>query len=414
MNNSIKKNLCYQTIYNVLTTILPLITAPYLARHLGVTSQGIFSYTDSIVNYFVLFAMLGIVNHGTKNIAQFKENKKICNEKFSAIFTIQFFSSLFALLLYIIFLLFIANDNVNISSIQMIAIISCFFDINWLFLGFEDFKFVVIRNIIFKILTVLLIVLFVKNPSDLWIYALIMVLNVLLSNITLWFKVKKYVKFSLPSKKNILKEIKPIFVLFIPLLALSIYHIMDKTMLGLLSDYDNVGFYYNADKVINIPIGIISGISTVLFPRSVVVLNKSEKDFQKLLVKGLEYTIVVAVALSFGIAAISNEFTPFFFGVGFEPCINLIIVLSPVMIIKSVSTIMRYQYLIPLNKERVFIYSVIGGAVGNLLFNILLIPKMGGMGAVIGTLIAEFIACVIQIFLVRKEIRFLLQIVKIT
>jgi O-antigen/teichoic acid export membrane protein len=258
--------------------------------------------------------MLGIVNYGTKNIAQYKDNKEICSEKFSIIYTIQFIASMISLFLYIIYLLFFVKENFSISAIQIIAIISCFLDINWLFFGFEDFKFVVIRNIAFRLLSVVLILTLVKVPSDLWIYTLIMTMSVLLSNFTMWFKFRKYIKFNFQTRYKFFKEIKPIILLFIPLLALSIYHIMDKTMLGMLSDYDNVGFYYNADKVINIPIGIITGISTVLFPRSVVTLKKSRKEFQKLLTKGLEGTIIVAIAISFGIAAISKEFTPIFFG----------------------------------------------------------------------------------------------------
>ena len=412
MTNNIKKNIGYQTVYNILITILPLITAPYLARHLGVTSQGIYSYTNSIVNYFVLFAMLGISSHGTKCIAKSKENKELLSEKFFSIYFIQLFSSLTLLLLYMLYLIFIVKDNVYISIIQTIAIISCIFDINWLFLGCEDFKFVIIRNIIFRLSSVVLILLFVKTSNDLWIYTLIITMSTLLSNITLWLKFKTLIKFKRPSKDKIISEIKPIIVLFIPLLARSVYHIMDKTMLGLLSDYKNVGFYYNADKVINIPIGIISGISTVLFPRSIIALNDSKIEFQKLLIKGLDGTMMVATALSFGIAAIANEFTPIFFGNGFEPCIYLIIVLSPVMIIKSISTIIRYQYLIPLNKENVFIYSVIGGALSNLLLNLLLIPKIGALGAAIGTLLAELIACVIQFILIKNEAKYLIKNLK--
>lgn len=404
---SVKKNIGYQTLYHVLVTILPLITAPYLARTLGVTKQGIYSYTASIVNYFTLFAMLGIANHGTRCIALYKDKKESLNKKFSSIFFIQFISSFVTLVFYFLYLFFICSENIDISIIQIISIFSCFFDINWLFLGLEDFKFVVVRNSVIRILVVIFIVIFVNKPDDLWIYTFLMVGSTFLSNIVLWFKYSKYVRFVLPSKNDIIKELKPIFILFIPLLAMSVYHIMDKTMLGLFSDYDNVGFYYNADKVINIPIGIVTGISSVLFPRSVIYLKKSKTAFESFFKKGLEGTIVVSIALSFGIASISNEFTPIFFGKGFEKCIMLIIVLSPVMIIKSISSIMRFQYLIPKKKEKYFIYSVLLGAIVNFIANYFLISKYGAFGAVIGTLIAEIAACLIQLFFINKEFKIL-------
>lgn len=402
--SSIKKNLSYQTIYHVILTILPLITAPYLARTLGVTKQGIFSYTNSIVSYFTLFAMLGIANHGTRCIAQHKDEYDKRSNKFSSIFTVQLLSSGVAMIVYLFYLVVLCKENQDISLIQTISIIACFLDINWLFLGMEDFKFVVIRNTIIRIIIVFLIMILVKKPSDLWIYALLMSGAPLISNCILWMKYHTYIHFTKPKITEIKEEIKPILILFIPLLAMSFYHIMDKTMLGILSTYEEVGYYYNADKVINIPIGIITGISAVLFPRSVIYLQKSKEVFIDFFKKGLEGIIVVSVALSFGIASISNEFTPFFFGSNYSPCIILIIVLSPVMIVKAVSSIVRYQYLIPKKKEKYFIYSVFSGAIVNFIVNLLLIPKYGSMGAVIGTLAAETISCLMQFIFIKKDL----------
>lgn len=403
--SSIKKNLAYQTAYQILTTILPLITAPYLARTLGATQQGIYSYTNSIVCFFTLFAMLGITSHGVRRIAKSKDDIEERSKAFFSIFSIQIISCSLVIVSYLIYLLLICKENYLISGIQSIAIISCFIDINWLFLGMEDFKFVVIRNMIIKTISVILIIMFVKSDSDLWIYTLIMVSTTFISNMVLTTKFKKYIIFKFPTKNEIIKEIKPIFILFIPLLAMSFYHIMDKTMLGILSDYENVGYYYNADKVINIPIGIITGISTVLFPRGVALLNNESKEkFEELFKNGLEGTIATAVALSFGIASISQEFTPLFFGNGFETCINLIIVLSPVMVVKAISTIIRYQYLVPKQKEKIFIISVFMGAFVNFIANVVLIKRIGAMGAVLGTLIAETVACLIQVAFIRKEI----------
>ena len=210
------------------------------------------------------------------------------------------------------------------------------------------------------------------------------------------------------NKGDLTKHIKPVLVLFVPLLTLSVYHVMDKTMLGLLSTYENSGYYYNADKVINIPIGIIHGISTVMFPRMVsIIKTRSHDDYEALFSKGVEGIIFVSSAMAFGIAAISKEFTPLFFGAGFDPCIQLIIVLAPVMIIKSVSTAIRYQYLVPNKQEKYFMYYVFIGAVANLIANWILIPPYDALGAVIGMLIAEFVACWVQVFFVQREINFI-------
>lgn len=177
-------------------------------------------------------------------------------------------------------------------------------------------------------------------------------------------------------------------------------------MLGALSTYEQTGFYYNADKVINIPIGIITGVGTVMLPRTTGMIesgksNESDKMFNFT----VEMIVAVSAAMAFGIAAISNEFTPFFFGKGYDECVMLIIVLSPVLIIKAMSQTSRMQYLIPNHKEKIFIQAVFVGAVVNLIINWHLIPSMGAMGAVIGTLIAEFVTCLWQYVGMAKYIR---------
>lgn len=404
---SIKKNLGYQTLYQIVISTLPLITAPYLARILGATQQGIYSFTSSIVSYFTLFAMLGFSNHGTRAIAEAGNDEEKRSVDFTCIFILKLITSSIAVICYVFYLLAVPNENYTIAGIQILSIIACIFDINWLFFGLEKFKTTVTRNLIVYLSVFALTLTLVKKQEDLWIYTVLMSASVLLGNISLWFRMSRYVSFKKVHIEDLKKHIKPVLILFVPLLALSVYHVMDKTMLGLLSTYENSGYYFNADKVINIPIGIINGISTVMFPRMVsVIKTRSHDDYEALFSKCVEGIILVSSAMAFGIAAISKEFTPLFFGAGFDPCIQLIIVLAPVMIIKSVSTAIRYQYLVPNKQEKYFMYSVFIGAVANLIANWILIPLYGALGAVIGTLIAELVACLVQIFFVQREINF--------
>lgn len=412
-HSNLKKNIGYQTIYQILITALPLITAPYLARILGASQQGIYSFNNSIVSYFTLFAMLGISNHGTRCIADAGDNKEKRSFAFWNLYALQIVSSTIMCALYSVYLFFFCKENIEIATLFIMAVLACLFDVSWLFFGIEQFKITVTRNGIIRIIVVVLILLLVKSQKDLWIYTLLMNGSVLAGNIVLVFIAKKYIHYKTPHWKEIIKNLKPVLVLFIPLLAMTFYHVMDKTMLGLLSDYENSGFYYNADKVINIPIGIIAGISTVLFPRSVALLNdKTEDGFLDLFSNGVEGTLILSIAMASGIAAISCEFTPLFFGRGFDACVSLIILFSPVMVVKSLSTSIRYQYLVPKHLEQYFTYSVLFGAATNLVANFLLIPSMGAMGAVIGTLLAEIVACVVQIILIKNMINIFTPIIK--
>ena len=395
--SSIKKNLSLQTAYQILSACTPLITAPYLARRLGAEQLGVFSYTTSIVTYFVMFAMLGTINYGTRCIASAKGNRQNLNKVFSGIFWLQVISSLISTMAYVVYLLVFCRDNQLIALLQGIALLACFADINWLFFGVEEFQITVTRNIIIKIATVGLILLLVNKESDLWLYTVIMLGGTLLSNAILFFYLPRYVSFTRVSWKEIMEHLVPNLVLFVPLLAMSVYHTMDKTMLGKLSTYEQSGFYYNSDKIVQIPLLVINGIGTVMLPRmSALLTENKQKEADGLFLLTLEGVAVLGIAMACGIAAVAKEFIPFFFGAGYEPCIIITIVFTPLFLIKGWSIIIRTQYLIPMQMEKEFTKSVVGGAIVNLVFNFMLIPLYGALGAAVATVIAELIACILQ------------------
>lgn len=412
----LKNNLWYQTLFQVLNTCLPLITSPYLARVLGAEKQGVFSFTQSVVNYFTLFAMLGVVNYGTRAIAACKRDKASLSDLFWNIYSFQLVTSFTCLLFYILYLVFFSPEYLFISTIQGLYLIGSFLDANWLLFGLEKFKTTVTRNIVVRIVSVVAILTLVKAESDLWIYTLIMAGSPVLSNIIIWrfipneidVHASRYIEFD-----KVKRHIKPNLILFVPLFAMSVFHIMDKTMLGLLSTYEQVGYYYNADKIINIPIGIINGVGTVMLPRMTTLFAENrEEEIREYFSATIEGIVLCSSAMAFGISAIASEFTPLFFGEGFDSCILLIIVLSPVLVIKGLSQTARMQFLIPANKERIFIESVSIGAIVNLIVNYLLIPQMGAMGAVIGTVIAEGISCIWQFMKMNRHINAIHAIVR--
>ena len=130
---SIKKNFIYNFAYQVLVIILPLITTPYISRVIGPEGIGIQSYTYSIANYFVLFAILGISNHGNRSIAMVRDNDEKLNRTFSSIYLVQFIMSIIMIILYLLYSIFVVNDNRIIFIIQSIYIVSSLLDINWFF-----------------------------------------------------------------------------------------------------------------------------------------------------------------------------------------------------------------------------------------------------------------------------------------
>lgn len=400
--SNIRKNLSLQTAYQVLSVITPLITAPYLARRLGAAQLGIFSFTSSVAAYFVLVAMLGTVNYGTRSIASVKHDRAKRDEVFSSIFALQLAVSLLALIAYIVYLRFFCTSNRLIACLQGIALLSCLVDINWLFFGVEDFQITVTRSMVIKILSVVLILLVVNERSDLWKYTLIMLGGTFLSNAILFAYMPRHASFRKVTMAQITAHIRPNLILFVPLLAMTVYHTMDKTMLGMLSTYEQCGFYYNSDKVVQIPLLVINGVGTVMLPRmSTLLAEGKQTEADGLFMTTMEGVAAVSLALACGIAAVANEFIPIFFGAGYDACILITIVFSPILLVKGFSGIARTQYLIPMKMEKEFTKSVVGGAAVNLILNLLLIPRHGALGAAVATVIAELAACVLQFFSLR-------------
>ena len=219
--SKLAKNFIYNIIYQVLILILPLISAPYISRILGAEGIGTYSYTYSIVSYFVMFAMLGINNYGNRLIAQTRDDKEKLSINFWSLYILEFIITAIVLIAYIIFITFIIKEDKLMYILQFGYILSSFFDINWFFFGIEEFKITVTRNTIIKILSFVLLFIFVKTKSDIYIYTIILVISNFISNIVLWPFIFKRIKKVKISFKDIFKHLKPCIILFIPVIAVS-------------------------------------------------------------------------------------------------------------------------------------------------------------------------------------------------
>lgn len=405
---SLKKNFIYQTGYQVLATALPLITTPYINRVLGAEQLGTYTYAANIANYFTIFAMLGFNNYGSKMIATTKHNENELARTFSSIRKLQCLMATVVVAIYLLFVSLCIPENKPLYFIESLWIINCFIDINWFFWGMEKVKLTVTRNLIIKLITLLGIFIFVKTRKDILIYAFILVIGTILSDVYLVSQVKKYVKGTRTTFYEMIIHIKPCIALFIPVVAMSIYQQMDKTMLGLLSTYEQVGYYSSVDKIVNIPLGVITGLGTVSLPRIVSLISENKiMEYKKVVQKSISLVMFMCSAIAFGILAVSQEFVPLFFGKEFLPCVSLVSFLAFVIFFKAISTVLVNQILIPNDNEKYYIISVFIGAFINLILNYSLIRKFDAVGAVYATLVSELIVCFVQIFVCFKYLNVL-------
>lgn len=402
-NVSIKENFIYTICYEILVIILPILTSPYVSRVLGAESIGIYSYTFSISNYFVMFSMLGLVNYGNRVIAQNRDDRLKLSEKFWNLYTIHALVSVLVLVCYVAYYFMTENAERIYILVQGLYIVATFFNIDWFFFGIEEFKITVTRNFVVKIVTASCIFIFVKEREDLLLYILILALGNLGGNLSVWGYLKKYILVVKPSVKEMRVHIKPLFVLFIPTISISIYKVMDKIMLGYMCDKVQVGFYENSEKMISIPMTVITAFGNVMKPRITYMRNKGFREkAEEYTEASMKYIMMLAYALAFGIISIGDIFAPVFWGEEFKVCGELISLLAVCIPFLSFANVIRTQYLLPESKDSLYNITLIFGAISNLVANSLCIPIWGAKGAAYGTIIAEAVVCLMQVYFTRE------------
>lgn len=273
--SSITKNYIYNLAYQILLIITPIITTPYLSRILGSEKLGVYGYTNSIVSCFILFGGLGITLYAQREIAFVQEDKEKRSTIFWEIIILKFITVITSIIIYY-FTCLLNNEYKYFYLIYLIEIIANLIDISWLFQGLEQFKKTISKNTLVRILATISIIVFVKKPEDLYKYILIQAISVLIGNLSLWINLYKYV--DKIKKINIKRHIKPVILLFIPQIALQIYMVLDKTMIGwIVTDKSEVGFYEQAQKIIRLIIAIMTSLSTVMVPRISNMYAKNDK-----------------------------------------------------------------------------------------------------------------------------------------
>ena len=408
---NLSKNLIYNIIYQVLLYIIPFILTPYLSRTLGVTQIGEYSYTYSIVYYFMLFTLLGINNYGVRRISKTKHEKGALGETFSSIYGLQLILGIVSLFIYNMVSILFLNAHYTMLLIHNLFLISTIVDINWFFFGIEKFNITVTRNAVIKILSTLLIFMLVKGPDSILTYTMIMAGSTLLSQLYLAAILHKYIDFR---PLNIFKSIKLHFikclVLFIPVIAYSVYRVMDKTMIGGIVSTTELGYYENAEKIINIPIGILTAIGTVMLP---FMSKQAEKDQSTMsnekndvLYRMFQVCFMIMLPMASILFVIAKDFTSIYFGPGFEKSGDILMLLSSTIIFATVANVIRTNYLIPNEKDRIYVSSTIVGAVVNLILNLVFIKSLGAIGACIGTIAAEASVMIYQIIATRNSINY--------
>lgn len=401
----IAKNYLYNAAYQILVLIAPIITAPYLARVLGASNLGIYSYVNSSGNIITTISLLGIYAYGNRQVAYVRESKESLTHTFWEIIVARIGLGTLGTIVYAVY----AELNPEYSSFFWIYypyILAQFIDCSWVYVGLENMRPAVMKNFVTKLVNIAGIFLFVKEKDDLWIYILLLAITTLIANISIYTQLPKYI--GKPPRKlgSFSKHIKGSLALFLPQMASLFYLQVDKVMLEWLTGTTNeVSFYDQAEKIITIPLSLITVISSVVMPRLANEYQKGNKSgIQELLLQAGKYALCMAMAMMLGLFCIARQFIPWYLGEEFYATAYAMMILAPIILLNTLTGISGKQYFTATNQTRILLKADVAAAIMNIFINFFLIPQYGYVGAAIATVFSSLCSVITQYYYLKKQV----------
>lgn len=375
---------------------------------------GVVNFLTSIVNYIVLFTSLGIPMYAVKEIAKYRDNIPLRNKIAVEIITLSLvlcilgYAAVWALAEFVPRI----STDATLFYILSLSILFTGIGVNWFYQGIEDFKFITIRAVIVRTLMALSLFLFVKDKNDLLIYGAITVGSTVGNNFINFVHLRKYIHFAQIKWKqlHITRHIKPAIHIFAFNLITSIYINLNTVMLGFLQGDKAVGLYTAGYKVAYIILTVVASLGVVMIPRCSNLIETGKfKEFGEVIVKATRLVICMALPAMTGLMLLATPVITIFCGEMFAESIPVLYWTAPIILFIGLSNVIGLQVLYPQNKENIVIWSTLGGAVFNLILNLILIPLLAEVGAAIATFVAELVVLIIQVIFGRKYIPFKLK-----
>lgn len=402
---SIRVNTFYNLLKTTLSLVFPLISFAYTSRILEADGLGKIQFSQSIITYFTLIAMLGIKNYGTREGAKRRENKEQLSQFTCEIFILNMLSTAVSYLLFFVSLLVVPKFHDYQSLLLIFSVMIAFtsMGMEWLYGALEEYRYITLRSLAFQLISIVLLLTLVKSKQDLYIYAWILCLSSVGSNLLNLIHARKFLvikKYKLHFKRHI----KPILILFAMELSISLYSNLDSTMLGFMTNDWEVGQYSAAVKINHVLVSVMCSVGVVLLPRlSYYFEKKMMNEFNAVAKRAFNCLLLLAVPSALGLIVLSAPTIRLFSGAGYDAAVPTMMIMAPVVVVIPLNTLINSQLLLPIGKEKWALASTCTSAGVNLLFNSLLIPLLQRNGAAIGTIMAETSGLVVCLLLARKK-----------
>lgn len=394
---SIKKNFILSTAYQLLLIVAPLVTAPYVARVLGPDRVGIYSATNSIQMYFSLFAALGTASYGAREISRARDDEAKRSKLFWEIELLTVATTLVILVIWGAWIA-VAPEYKIYYLVLTLNLFNTMFDISWFFKGLEQFSYTVRQNTIFKLLGIVLLFVLIKDENDLALYIALMCCTSLFGTLSMWIYLPRFLVKVDRRSLRIWPHLRETLVYFVPTIATSVYTYLDKTLIyAIARNPSENGYYEEATKIVNLVKSVtFTSLNAVLEVRaSYLFLEKKYGEIKEKIRECMDYILFMGIGACLGLIGIAERFVPLFFGESFRPVTPILMLLSPVVVIIGISNCIGSLYYTPAGLRKKSAGFIVIGAVINFCMNLLLIPRLGGLGAVAGTLIAETVITVL-------------------
>lgn len=405
---SLLKNSSFFVAYKLFNALFPLITSAYIARVLLPEGVGRIAIAQNAVTYFTYVAALGMPTYGMREIARSRDTERK-NTVFSELFIVNLVSSIVCSIGYCFFVMFVLNATVDKTIYMIFGTLVLFniINVDWVYQGLEEYQYISVRSFLIKLISFGLTLGFVKDRSDINIYAIILsfatVGNYIFNVIHLVRK--RYVSLNF-RKINIKQHLRPLFVLFASSIAIELYTLVDTTMLGVFCSEQIVGYYTNSMKIVKTIIICFTAISTVAAPKISNYYGKGDLGGIKNLVnKMLFILLMITLPAAIGLFAISSLLIPLFFGSTFIPAIVTMKILSVLLIPITLSTFLGSHILCVINQEKKMLMATVCGAITNIVLNVILIRLYQQNGAAIASVISEVVVAIIDFYCVFKIIK---------
>lgn len=416
-----QKSIKYNFIMNVVLTLsnlfFPIISFPYVSRVLTPAGNGRVSTALSVIAFFNIFAQLGIPTYGVKACAKVRDNHEELTRTAHELLMINLIMSIVMYILLVITILFlpVLRDEKTLYVIVSSTIFLTSLGMEWLYKALEQYTYITIRSMIFKFLALGLMFLLVHSENDYAIYGFVSIFASSASNILNLINVRKYIDIKPVGGYNFLRHLKPVGVFFAMACATTVYTNLDRVMIRFMIDDIETGLYDAAVKIKSILLGLVTSLGAVLLPRvSYYIENNRREEFRGVIAKAFNFVFVFASAVTVYFAIMARPSILLLSGDMYVGAIEPMRIIIPTVLLIGISNILGIQMLVPLGREKEVLFAEIGGAILDVIINLLLIQRFLSSGAAIGTLAAEIFVTTYMLIILRKELKGLIDKINAT